>query len=380
MKNRMALYAVVIALMFAGIAPAQSLVTPQEIARTAKRATVQIRALDARGESIGAGSGFFISSDGLLVSNFHVVQGAAALQVERDDGEVFDNVFYVTSDPRRDTVILKIPVTNVTALRLGADEDVEIGSRVFVMGNPLGQTATFSDGLVSARRVVDGVQLLQVTAPISPGSSGGPAMNEYGEAIGIATMYLEGGQNLNYLVPVHYVRPMLAMGERPQRFSRGVLPTVQGGLANVGEGDADSSGSQGSSDAQGRIDAVTRRVVRSLAGQMEQVEAEMRRRSYSPSHDFGYGALDSNESENLGAVLDAGHSYGIVAVCDDDCSDLDLALLDAGGRIVGKDVTRSDVAVIAFTPRRSGNYRVNVRMYACSAAPCGYLVRIFDRN
>ncbi|HLM69056.1 MAG TPA: trypsin-like peptidase domain-containing protein, partial [Longimicrobium sp.] len=207
----------------AGLAPSAARgqdLTPREIAAAAQRATVQIRALDARGGVGGMGSGFFVSPDGTIVTNFHVIEDAHALQVETFDGEVYDNVYYVTSDPRRDVAVLKVPVEGAVNLRMGSDTAAVVGAEVFAMGNPLGQTATFSDGLVSATRTVEGVSMIQISAPISSGSSGGPVMDARGEVIGVATMVLAGGQNLNYAVPVRYVRPLLEMGDPPQRFAR----------------------------------------------------------------------------------------------------------------------------------------------------------------
>lgn len=363
-----------------GAAYSQVPLSPQQIAHASRGATVQIRSLNSEGRVIGAGSGFFISDDGLVVTNFHVVQGAASLEIERDTGEVFDNVYFVTADQRRDTVILKIPVSGVAGLRLGSDEGVEIGSRVFVMGNPLGQTATFSDGLISARRVVDGVELLQVTAPISPGSSGGPAMNEDGEVIGIATMFLQGGQNLNFLVPIHHVPPLVAMGERPQRFSARVLPRA--GRPQPAE-DSTRSGAAGQTGGvQTSIEnsATVEQVARSLTSQLKRAADTLGAKGFVRSHEAGVGALGANQNEDTWLNLTAGHSYALVAVCDDDCTDVDMALLDTDGRAVDKDVDDGDVAFLTYVPSVTGRHWIRVRIAACSAEPCGYAVQVFERQ
>ncbi|MCC7463242.1 MAG: trypsin-like peptidase domain-containing protein [Gammaproteobacteria bacterium] len=355
---------------------AQPALTPQQIAQQAKRTTVQIRTLDAAGRVTGAGSGFFISRDGLLVSNLHVVEDAVSLEIERDSGEIFDNVYYVTSDVRRDTVILKVPVSNVEALPLGSDETAEIGSRIYVMGNPLGQTATFSDGLVSAKRMVEGVELVQITAPISPGSSGGPAMNERGEVIGIATMFLEGGQNLNFLVPIHHVPPLVAMGERPQRFAASLLPGAERAPAPV----TAASGTSGQAAAASALTADAEQVARSLTSQMQKVEDYLRPKGFTLSHDPGVEALKAKENEDTSLQLDAGRTYAVVAVCDDDCSDVDMALLDTQGKSVVRDVDGSDVAMLSYVPTVSGRHWIRVRVAACSAEPCGYAVQVFVRQ
>jgi hypothetical protein len=357
---------------------AQSTLSPQDIAARATRATVQIRSVDARGTVTGQGSGFFISRDGVLLSNVHVVEGAASLQIERDTGEVFDNVFYITSDARRDTVILKIPVSNAEPLTLGSDEDVSIGSRIYVMGNPLGQTATFSDGLVSARRMTEGVQMVQVTAPISPGSSGGPVMNDRGEVIGIATMYLEGGQNLNFVVPVRYVKPMLAMGEPPRRFSGSLLPVVSGGLASVGEGARPSDRSSGENDAPLTPDQQA--ISDSLTSQIKDIDKALRARGFTPSHDPSFGVLKATAREDITADMDAHTTYVAVAVCDNDCSDVDLGIAGPDGKVLQRDVRDKDTATVVFTPTSTDRYSIRVLMSACSQEPCYYSVVLYSKD
>jgi serine protease Do len=95
-------------------------------------------------------------------------------------------------------------------LALGDSNAMKPGDPVVAIGNPMGLESTVSNGLVSARRKVDGgVEVLQVSAPISPGSSGGPLLNDRGEVIGIATALLEGGQNLAFGVPIRYLVPMI---------------------------------------------------------------------------------------------------------------------------------------------------------------------------
>lgn len=355
---------------------AQGPLPPQQIAQLAKAATVQIRSLDASGRENGSGSGFFISPDGMIVTNFHVIEEAAALQVERDSGEIFDNVFYVTSDPRRDTAILKIPVANAPMLPLAGDDSVDIGSRIFVMGNPLGQTATFSDGMVSARRITNGVQLLQVTAPISPGSSGGPAMDDRGHVIGIATMFLEGGQNLNFLVPVHYVKPMVAMGEQPLRFTAAVLPQSRGGLADIDSGGVDSRTTLSPEDA---ADEIIRAVMESLTTQLAEIDTEVAPRGYRTSHETKWGMLDSGEREDTMVSLEAGQSYAFVAVCDDDCDDIDLAIYDTEGQRAAVDEDESAVAAVSYRPDTTGDHTLRVLMYSCNSEPCGYGMKAYER-
>jgi hypothetical protein len=197
---------------------------PQAIAAKASPAVVRIQALDASGKVTSQGSGFVVTADGTLVTNYHVVEGAAGLRVHLASGETYDNVYFLTADARRDLAVLRIPLEGAAALRLGSDAALAVGERVYAMGAPMGLEGTFSDGLVSAKRTVGGLQLVQVTAPISHGSSGGPILNQRGEAVAVATLLVEEGQNLNLAVPARYIRPLLALGERPRLFSAALVP------------------------------------------------------------------------------------------------------------------------------------------------------------
>jgi hypothetical protein len=357
--------------------------TPQEIAAAAGRATAQVRTLDARGQRLGGGTGFFTSPDGMITTNYHVIENAQSLQVETVDGEIFDNVFYVTADARRDIAILKIPIEGAISLRLGRDADVDVGAKVYVMGNPLGQTGTFSDGLVNSRRTIEGVVMLQISAPISPGSSGGPVMDERGEVIGIATMMLQGGQNLNFAVPVRYVRPLLSTGETPRRFTASLLPRTSDGLANVGNAQppvAAASPSRPAPRPAPRTSprpAATEEWEAQVIRQLNVIEGYLAGEGYNRSHGVVTGSLRQYQSEEIRTQLYAGMSYGIVGVCDNDCSDLDLRVYSPSGTLLERDTQVSEVPVVLLTPRANGSYKTRVTMSACSAAPCRYGISTF---
>lgn len=366
-----------------GLAPAgvwAQTLTPREIAAAAQRATVQIRALDSRGEVDGMGSGFFVSPDGLIVTNFHVIEGARTLQVETFDGEVYDNVYYVTSDPRRDVAVLKVPVEGRVSLRLGSDTAAVIGAEVYAMGHPLGQTGTFSNGLVSASRTIEGVSMIQISAPISSGSSGGPVMDARGEVIGVATMVLTGGQNLNYAVPVRYVRPLLAAGDRPQPYARSLLPRASGGLASVG--DARSPGAGSSTARPGR--RMPPRSTRSrtdweeqVVGLLERGEELLAGEGFVRTHEYKTGTLRRGESETVRFRLNAGTTYLLAGACDTDCNDVDLRLLGPGGSLLDQDVADDDYPLVTVTPSVTGEYTVRVTMARCDTTYCYYSVGVY---
>ena len=106
-------------------------------------------------------------------------------------------------------MVLKISGARAGAIALGNSDSVQVGEIVYAVGNPQGLEGTFSQGIVSSIREVETDKLLQITAPISPGSSGGPVLNNRGKAIGISVATFRGGQNLNFAIPSDYLKTLL---------------------------------------------------------------------------------------------------------------------------------------------------------------------------
>lgn len=166
---------------------------------------------DTQGKPFGSGSGFILSTDGLLATNYHVVQGAGSIVARAENGGIFLVEGIVTTDQNHDLAILKLKAQNLPALLLGSTTSLKSGSKIAVIGSPLGLEGTLSDGIVSAtRESADHYRLLQITAPISPGSSGSPVINSTGEVVGIATMTLVRGQSLNFAIAVEHLKKLLA--------------------------------------------------------------------------------------------------------------------------------------------------------------------------
>lgn len=184
--------------------------TAQEIARKAFGSTLLLVMEDANGQPLSLGSGFFVRG-GEIASNFHVVEGAArgyAKLVGQKTKHDIEGIIGI--DVERDLVLLKIPSTRTAPLSLGNSDAVEVGEAVYAVGNPQGLEGTFSQGIVSSIREVRTDKLLQITAPISPGSSGGPVLNGKGEVIGVSVATFRGGQNLNFAIPSNYLRALLS--------------------------------------------------------------------------------------------------------------------------------------------------------------------------
>jgi tetratricopeptide (TPR) repeat protein len=164
---------------------------------------VVILTFDKEGKGVGQGSGFFVNSEGDVITSYHVLQGATRAEVRAGDGKVYPVKKVLAEDREGDLiqVSLDIPKDAVNPLPVGASLP-EVGERVIVIGTPFGLEKTVSDGIVSAVREIPGFgKIVQVTAPISPGSSGSPVVNMKGEAIGVATFFILLGQNLNFAIP-----------------------------------------------------------------------------------------------------------------------------------------------------------------------------------
>jgi tetratricopeptide (TPR) repeat protein len=173
------------------------------IVKKIEPSTVVILTYGKDGKIIGQGSGFFISQSGDIITNRHVLIGVHRAEVKTVKGKVYPITMIVGEDKEADIVraSVNIPVESVRPLSVSISIP-EVGERVAVIGSPLGLERTVSDGIVSAVREIPAFgNIYQITAPISPGSSGSPVVNMKGEVIGIATFQFVEGQNLNFAIP-----------------------------------------------------------------------------------------------------------------------------------------------------------------------------------
>ena len=153
------------------------------------------------------GTGFLIAKNGTLVTNFHVIKDAELISVTLQSGEVYKAAYLIRADEEKDIAILRIEAAELPFVDLGNSDGSRVGEEVMTIGTPEGLEQTVSTGIVSGRRLMPaGFALLQTTAPVSHGSSGGPLLNRDGKTIGIITACLADGQNLNFAIPINYVR------------------------------------------------------------------------------------------------------------------------------------------------------------------------------
>jgi tetratricopeptide (TPR) repeat protein len=177
---------------------------------------VSILIINREGKVSGQGSGFFVNRDGDIITSRHVLEGASRSNVITSEGKELPIKKVVAEDPDGDLIQVSVALEGerVEALTISPTLP-ETGERVMVIGTPLGLEKTVSDGIVSAVRDVPGFgKIIQVTAPISPGSSGSPVVNMKGEVIGVATFFVVAGQNLNFAIPVERISKLIR-GEGP---------------------------------------------------------------------------------------------------------------------------------------------------------------------
>jgi len=173
-----------------------------DLVRRIKPSAVAIETFDSRGEKLSRGSGFFVDTD-RIVTNRHVIEGAYRAEIHSSTGAVFPVKGVLAVDAEGDLALLKIdvPASQVRPLPLDKTSPQE-GESVVVIGNPLGLEGSVTNGIVSAVRDIPTFgRIIQITAPISAGSSGSPVVNMQGQVIGIATLQITGGQSVNFAIP-----------------------------------------------------------------------------------------------------------------------------------------------------------------------------------
>ena len=180
----------------------RTVLSAEEIYDAIGPAVVEIQVFDIDGRQFALGSGFFTDGAGTLATNYHVIEAAYSAKALLSDGSTVDIVKVKGYDAELDLALLQADVSGNAFLTL-AENGVKTGETVYALGSSQGLTGSFSEGIVStARREVDGVTCIQTTAPISQGNSGGPLVNGFGEVVGINSMTMELGQNLNFAIEI----------------------------------------------------------------------------------------------------------------------------------------------------------------------------------
>ena len=191
---------------------AETALSGDQIVDRVSPAVVLILVSSGDGRVSGIGSGLIVRSDGIVLTANHVVKGMREVQVRLKSGDVYDRVELIAADERRDVAALRIPATGLTVMPTANSSEARPGSSVYVVSNGAGLPWTASSGVLSAARVADevpgagnGYRLLQFTAALSPGSSGGVLVDAQARALGIVVGSITQGQNINFAVPMDSV-------------------------------------------------------------------------------------------------------------------------------------------------------------------------------
>jgi len=196
-----------------------------DLVRRIKPSAVAIETFDSRGEKLSRGSGFFIAAD-RVVTNRHVIDNAFRAEVHSYNGSVYPVRGVIAVDAEGDLALLRVdaPPNQVRPLLLDKTSPQE-GESVVVIGNPFGLEGSVTNGIVSAVRDIPTFgRIIQITAPISPGSSGSPVVNMQGQVIGVATLQITGGQSVNFAIP----------SERISQLQSGALLSLSDLVATTG--------------------------------------------------------------------------------------------------------------------------------------------------
>jgi Flp pilus assembly protein TadD len=206
----------ILLMVLMGFAPLAHALTPNEIFEAVKDSVVVVKTLDTKGKEKSQGSGVLLPS-GKVGTNCHVVEGGASFQIGRN--KTFIPATLHAGDRDKDICLLDAPGIKGRAAQLGKAKDLKVGEAVYAVGAPQGLELSLSDGIVSQLRG-DKTPLIQTTAAISPGSSGGGLFDAQARLVGFTTLYLEGGQNLNFAVPVEWLAD-IQPGRKPVAKARG---------------------------------------------------------------------------------------------------------------------------------------------------------------
>jgi hypothetical protein len=190
------------------IAFGQVALTTAQIAKTVSPSVVVIQGKTGSGDVLG--SGFIVSKDGKIVTNLHVIREMKAASVQLANGEAFDSLSVLATDECRDLAVVKIAGFDLPVMDVGNSDGLTVGEPVVIVGSPRGLEGTVTAGILSSvRDTGEGFKVLQTDAAVNPGNSGGPLVNERGQAIGVVSFKLRSAEGLNFAVPINYLRGLL---------------------------------------------------------------------------------------------------------------------------------------------------------------------------
>lgn len=191
----------------AGTPTVNGALSAEEIYEKCSPAVFYIELYDADKECIAFGSGFFIDDKGTAVTNYHVIDQAYYAKIQLPGSEkMYDVVGVYDYSEKEDWAVIAVDIEDNEYLEIAEDSSIVGGAVAYAIGSPKGLQNTISEGLISnPKRELDGISFIQISTPISPGSSGGALLNEKGKVIGITSAGFLDGQNLNLAIPMSYL-------------------------------------------------------------------------------------------------------------------------------------------------------------------------------
>ncbi len=228
---------ILVLLLGASLAPAQTKVklAPETLYARSKPSVVTILTFDANRAPEGQGSGFIVAKN-RVATNYHVVADSTSASVIFDDGSIAPITSVVAASAPKDLAIVEVETGNRPSLTLGNELDLKVGETIYAIGAPKGLSASLSDGLVSAFRQNEGQFLIQITASIAPGSSGGPLLNSDGQVVGLTTSRIKDG-SFGFAVGAsdvqHLLKVPLSVKLQLSDLTSGEIPTPAAELSPV---------------------------------------------------------------------------------------------------------------------------------------------------
>ena len=200
----------------------------EEISKLNQNTVVTVNVLRQDGKTASA-TGFVISPQGYIATAAHTLDKAKLVNLTFSNGAISEEarVVAVSKNPRIDLAILQVSVNYLPSVTFRNSNTVQAGQQIAVIGSPKRLQNSITNGLVSQLRNVENVTLFQISAPISPSSSGSPVFNEAGEVVGIAISSLEeqNVQNINFALPSNYLLQMMSEAQITPQIAKGKEPT-----------------------------------------------------------------------------------------------------------------------------------------------------------
>ena len=186
-----------------------------EISEKVSPSVFYIEVYDYSGTATGSGSGFFISSNGVAVTNYHVIEDTSSATITTTDGNKYNVDSVIAYDKDLDVAIIRVNqntvngsnFSNFQSVNIANSDDIQAGQTIYAIGSPLGLQNTISNGIISnVSQKLGDETFIQITAPISHGSSGGALVNELGEVIGITSAGIVEAQNIGFAIPINMIK------------------------------------------------------------------------------------------------------------------------------------------------------------------------------